>query len=401
MVSQRGVAYRPDVAVLTERASGLMWRVYEGYSPEFFDEDELRASVRINIALAIDVIGQGAFPPSALQDASTLGRRRAAQLVPLESVIQAYRSTERVVMLDLLAVSESWPHGVVERSAELLLTTFDLLTDRMIAAYRETATAMDASRRRSELEIVRMVVEADQANEGLLVEGARTLGLPLKGNWFAIAFVIDSSSDTGKPRDADYDRFEVERFRRRLTAALRPTTNAVLTGEGLGLHIGLVSARDGRDSVVRAVRQCVESFEGGSRVRVGVGEVSDDLARLAPSCHQAAGAARAAARARDARVVVQHQDALVDILLDGRPSTAAALVHSRLEPLEAHPYLVDTVRSLLEHDLSQSRAARALFVHVNTIAHRIRKIEELTGYSPVRHQDAVEFALALRWADGA
>ncbi|MBN9239132.1 MAG: helix-turn-helix domain-containing protein [Leifsonia sp.] len=401
MVSQHGAEYRPEVTELTARAFDLMWRVYEGYSSQFFDEEELRASVRVNITLAVDVIGRGVIPPTALQDAGSLGRRRATQLVPLESVIQAYRSTERVVMLDLLAASESWPHRVVERSVELLLTTFDVLTDRMIAAYRETATAMDATRRRAELEVVRMVVDADHADEGRLVEGARALGLPFKGHWFAIAFAIDGSLDNGEPRDPDYDRFEVERFRRRLAASLHATANVVLTGEGLGLQIGLVNARDDRESAVRAIRQCVDAFEGSSRIRLGVGELTDDLARLATSCHQAAGAARAGARARDARVVVHHQDALVDILLDGRPSTSAARVQSRLEPLEAHPYLVDTVRSLLEHDLSQSRAARALFVHVNTIAHRIRKIEELTGYSPVRHQDAVEFALALRWADGA
>lgn len=374
-----------------------MWQVYPGYSPDFFDENELRASVRLTIELASEVIDRGSAAPGAGKDAGLLGRRRAAQSVPLESVIQAYRSAERVMMLDLLAASESWPHGLIERRVELLLTTFDLLTDGMIAAYRETATAMDASRRRSELQLVRLVVEADPADEALLVEGARTLGVPLKGPWLAIAFDVHTA---GEQQDPEHDRLEVERVRRRLGTALHPVAKAVLTGELGGLPLALVCARDDREAVVRSIRDLVEAFDGDARIRVGVGESSAELARLASSCHQAAAAARAGARSREPRVVVEHHDALVDILLDGRPSAAAALVESRLAPLDGHPYLVETVQALLENDLSQSRAARALFVHVNTIAHRIRRIEELTGYSPVRHADAVEFALALRWGDG-
>ncbi|MGX5682269.1 PucR family transcriptional regulator [Schumannella luteola] len=397
MVSQWS-GYRPDIPELTARASALMWQVYPGYSPDFFDEDELRASVRLTIELASDVIDRGSAAPGAGKDAGLLGRRRAAQSVPLESVIQAYRSAERVMMLDLLAASEPWPHGLVERRVELLLTTFDLLTDGMIAAYRETATAMDASRRRSELEIVRRVVEANPADEGLLIEGARALAVPLKGSWLAMAFDLHTA---GEQQDPEHDRLEVERFRRRLGTALHPVARAVLTGEQWGLHLALVCARDDREAVVRAIRELAGAFDGDARIRVGVGESSFELARLATSCHQAAAAARAGVRSRDARVVVEHHDALVDILLDGRPSAAAALVESRLAPLEAHPHLLDTVRALLENDLSQSRAARALFVHVNTVAHRVRRIHELTGYSPIRHDDAVQFALALRWADGA
>ena len=131
----------------------------------------------------------------------------------------------------------------------------------------------------------------------------------------------------------------------------------------------------------------------------GIGEFSESLASAGESCRQSVEAARAAAAgtARAGSTVVEYHDALIEILLSSRPSVADTLVNTRVRPLAGYPHLLETVDALLANDLSQSRVARLLFVHVNTVNHRVKRIRDITGMDLTRFNDALELALALRW----
>ncbi|MEU6591697.1 GAF domain-containing protein [Streptomyces sp. NPDC046881] len=71
-----------------------------------------------------------------------------------------------------------------------------------------------------------------------------------------------------------------------------------------------------------------------------------------------------------------------------------------LDPLRAHDTarntnLVETLAAYLRHDLSTARTAEALYVHPNTVALRIRRIESLLGKSFARTEDLVDITMAL------
>ncbi|MGW4366639.1 PucR family transcriptional regulator [Nocardia takedensis] len=55
-----------------------------------------------------------------------------------------------------------------------------------------------------------------------------------------------------------------------------------------------------------------------------------------------------------------------------------------LEPLRAHPDLIDTLRCYLDSDLNRQRTARMLTIHSNTVDYRLRRVKELTGLDPYR-----------------
>ena len=57
--------------------------------------------------------------------------------------------------------------------------------------------------------------------------------------------------------------------------------------------------------------------------------------------------------------------------------------------------LLETLVTFLDHGLSVEAAARALFVHANTVRYRLRRIHEVTGYSPTDPRDAYALRLAL------
>ncbi|MGN6326690.1 PucR family transcriptional regulator [Pseudolysinimonas sp.] len=384
-----------QLEALTDEAVELIWHAFPGYSAETVDRDDVVDSVRRNVEIALEAVRRGSPPsPGRLRDAGSLGARRARQAVPLESVIQAYRSTERVILLHLFDRARRSPAPASER-ADLVLTTFDLLTQAMIDAFRDTSSDLTGARRRLENELVREIAAGHRVPADRLSSWSRSLGIPLDATWFAIALVEAAPRSDGAT--ADDVQLNLQRARRAVASRLAPLTAAVVFGDAGDQAIGLVSVRADRGPALGGIRQTLADSPGGIRIVCGVGEIVDALADAASSIRQALDAARAA-RLRPDADAVEFREALLEVLLAGRTEAAEALFRTRIAPLDRHPALRATLEALLDEDLSQAAAARRLHVHVNTMSHRIRRIAELTGGDPTRLENATALRLALLWS---
>jgi hypothetical protein len=131
-----------------------------------------------------------------------------------------------------------------------------------------------------------------------------------------------------------------------------------------------------------------------------------------------AGACRAVAEARQAgrlaallgggvRLVDAAQFGSVGLLLATVPGEARrAFRASLLDPLLAYDRdhgteLVRTLRVFLDCSGSWTRAADAMFVHVNSLRYRIGRVEDLTGRDLSSLADQAALLLALRLSDSA
>ncbi|MCS5495857.1 helix-turn-helix domain-containing protein [Cnuibacter physcomitrellae] len=384
--------YEPSIDLLTARAVDLMWNTYEGYSDDVFDKRELIPSVAGNIDLGVRVLQRGTPPrPEELTSAQHLGGRRAGQGVPLESVIQAYRSTERTLLLDLFSGSQAWPVELTSHYADLVITTFDLLTEEMINSYRETASALEAAQRRVENELVLAIASGPAPSGSDLDHWAQVLGVEQSGPW--IAFAIGSAGDA--------DHTEVLRLRQRIAKALQGSVwQPLLFGDVGRSTLALARPRVAADEIRETLHQVLEDFGSTVKWAVGVGGVSPDLVGAHESCQEARDAVAVAMSGDRTSRVVPFDDVLVEVLLAREPKLAARLVESRLGALEGHPYLIDTLEALVACDHSQAAVAKALFVHPNTVTYRIRRIQQLTGFDPLVMSDFTQMALALLWLRG-
>jgi len=78
----------------------------------------------------------------------------------------------------------------------------------------------------------------------------------------------------------------------------------------------------------------------------------------------------------------------VDTALDGDAAAVEALVETVYEPLLAGgTALLDTLTTYLEQGSSLEGTARMLFVHPNTVRYRLRRVTELTGFTPAVGRD--------------
>lgn len=174
-------------------------------------------------------------------------------------------------------------------------------------------------------------------------------------------------------------------------------------------EIRRVARRDGFDvlaSIGGGRLVCVLGVEGDPLPAAGLlsgqfapgpvvlGPAVGDLAS-APSSARAALAGLAVAAAWPAAPRPVTADALLpERALAGDPEAQATLVgiYSELERTDAT--LTDTLSAFLEVGGSVEGAARALYVHPNTVRYRLKRLSEMSGLAPAQPRDRWTLAVA-------
>jgi len=147
------------------------------------------------------------------------------------------------------------------------------------------------------------------------------------------------------------------------------------------------------DRAAAVVRTFVAAFGPGPVV---IGPPVEHLMDAASSTREALSGFRAAAAWPEAPRPVTSHDLLPERALAGDGHARRELARSLYDPLlGAGGGLMETLVTFFDHGSSVEAAARALFVHANTVRYRLRRIHEVSGYSPTDPRDAYALRLAL------
>jgi PucR C-terminal helix-turn-helix domain/GGDEF-like domain len=155
----------------------------------------------------------------------------------------------------------------------------------------------------------------------------------------------------------------------------------------------LVVILGGVDDADKAA-SAVERFFGDGPVVVG--PRAEDLNGSHASARAALAGLRAATGWPDAPRPVASDDLLPERVLAGDGHARRHLVEEVFWPLrQAKGPLIDTLTAYFQNGQSLEAAARALFVHPNTVRYRLRQAAEVTGLAATDPRDALTLQLAL------
>ena len=243
--------------------------------------------------------------------------------------------------------------------------------------YARAAEARGAWDARLEALVVDAVIrgEADES----VVSRASTLGWASPP---AIAVVIGAApSDPGRA---------VETIRQ---LAARHSLDLLAAPQGDRLVLVVGGRLTGRDALVRQVADFIGEFGEG---QVVVGPIVADLAEAGRSARAALSGLRAARAWPDAPRPVAAEDLLPERALSGDGHARRTLANDLYQPIvEAGRDLADTLATFFASGSSIEATARAQYVHPNTVRYRLRRIHELTGYSPLDPRGGYALRLAL------
>jgi len=253
----------------------------------------------------------------------------------------------------------------------------------------------------------------------------RAAGVPPEGRYLVAAMSAEADRMTGPnaerwrcdlaeelavPRVADP---EMSRAEGPVVAALGDQIVALIPlpsvpgpgpGDGPGPAALAFAAR------LRDAQPVLEADRSRIRLTVGISAPAEGVAALASALHEAQSARRlaairaAAAPAPAPAICVVTSDEVTshELLLASVPGSVLRSFRDRLlGPLVAYDArhraeLLPTLREFLACSGSWNACAASMYVHVNTVRYRIRRIEELTGRDLSCLDDQVDFFLALR-----
>lgn len=338
---------------------------------------DLRTSTRHNLERGLRALsGTGR---SSACDAREVGRRRAAQGIPLEAVLRAYRLGGQVTWEALLEASRTSGRehdALLLEVAGSVWRTNDVECSLVAEGYREgqrRLTAVDDQTRQRTLD---GLLDGRGGDPAFVRTASAMLGVPLDGGLLAVAAL---AADEGVPALDDP-----------AGALLRRGVRSVW-GVRSGAQAGLIALGSlGVTDVMDRLRALAEGAVGVSAVvdAAGVGaayRLAETAARTLPS-----GTAG----------VVAIDERLPEALLSNSPEIRSRLVGQSLGgllelPDDEREVLLDTLAAFLGSDGSPTRAADELYCHRNTVMHRLRRIETVTGRKVTDPRSRLLWQLAL------
>ena len=318
--------------------------------------------------------GDQPAPAGAELAASVFGAapRALAGVINLQQTVELVRLSIDVVegnideLLDPVDAEDV--HGAVLRYAREVA----FATAEVYARAAEVRGAWDA---RLEALVVDAVLRSD-ADETLLSR-ASALGWVGSGD---VAVVLGGVSG---------ERTEADTFQEVRRAASAADMDALCAVQGDRLVVILGAVVDSR----AAAATIAEFFGPGPVV---VGPVADGLGQAHISARAAMAALRAAPGWPEAPRPVRSTDLLPERALAGDGHARRHLVDEIYLPLaHARGTLIETIAAYFEHGSSIEGAARALFVHPNTVRYRLRQAADLTGFAATDPRDAFTLEIAL------
>jgi purine catabolism regulator len=174
---------------------------------------------------------------------------------------------------------------------------------------------------------------------------------------------------------------------------------AVVASKGVEL-VGIVAWSGPEQRLVELARGLCDEL--GEQAAVGIGGLADGAGALRTSLIEARHACRFARLRRKGRSYATHGEVGSHTLLLALQdeNVLAAFRRALLQPAEEydarrHTELVATLDAFLASGGRWQQTADLLHIHVNTLRHRLTRVEQLTGRSLDSMDDRVDFYIAL------
>lgn len=366
------VVGRVDPTDVAERMVGTFRGEIAGYQrlPEPVVLNQIFEVSRRNVELFFRSLTEGReVTEEDLSAFRESAKDRAAEGMPLEDLLHAYRLGGRLGWEAITAAAQPEEEHALLVGAELLMRYVDRVSSAVAQAYlEERQHLVSEEERRLRLLVDALIGRTDL--HGGPRELAELLGFAIEDRYRPFAQTVP-----GAP----------VREHARIAAALR--------GRGV-----LALTEGDRVAGLAPPATAIESL-GEDRAVFAIGEptLRAELAGALEEVRLLVDLGRRLGRSGRIEAV----EFLPELLLASSPRLAAQLRTRVLGPLEEYgekrtPDLLETLEEFVDTGLDRRATAKVMHIHPNTLDYRLRRIVELTGLDMGRPQDLLLATLALK-----
>ncbi len=313
--------------------------------------------------------------------ATRTGEARARAGIPLPAIMEAYRVAARLTwdeLVDLAANRRRLSREAFIRATGRLWLAQDVYTYAMASGYRDTVNRKVLNRATERAALVEALIDGRIVEQADLWEIAKMLRIPARGPYVVVAAEC-----------ASIGRSALTGIEAKLSSVGIASAWRLLPD----VELGLAYVRD--DAMLQTLNQTLARLAVN---RIGVSSRFDDLrrtpqgvtyARIALSVERRDGSLLAMFEAKPLAIAAVSAPTVMKQVSSAIFAGFAAFDERERE------MLFTTFRAWAQTGGSISDAAERLYCHANTVRHRLRRIEELTGKSLNRPLELAELCLAF------
>jgi PucR C-terminal helix-turn-helix domain/GGDEF-like domain len=368
----------------------------EGYDDRHLDPGELSTRVHLNVDWLLAALTDPSGDPEQIRGfadvaerAEEIGSRRALQGVGIDAVIGSWRTAEQLIEQRLVGLSGDVDNHELLEAIIKLGNIVGALTDRSVHGYRRVQQEVTSHYDRLTIDLVARIVTNAGLSASEVQQRAAVVGADAEADYAAVAIGFDPAIE---------ERATWQTQREILGYIGQRAPGRVLIGSLddnplLLVPTGPAHLPDLQGMLISALQRGKST--AGKPV-IGLAARTCRLAAAHDVAHQARMAVEVGVRLARHGEVVTYREVAVEALLLRSPDTTQLLVE-QLAPISGRPELLATLRTWLDAGQSAREAARRLYVHPNTVPHRLRAIGRLLE-RPLdgRDDDLLDLRLALR-----
>ena len=338
-----------------------------------------RASVSLvaqsGITNFVDWFSAGLENQEHVGDIFSTAPRELARALTLQQTVELVRTSMAVVeeLVDQIAGDNQVRQSYLRESLLRYSSEIAFAAAEFYARAAETRGAWDAR-------LQDLVLDAilSGASDDSLISRASAAGWDVNQNVFALVGPI--------PANQSASEVAMELIRR----TARSANLDVMVGVHSDRMITVVGGIDATDSVELVARPFVAHFGAGTAV---VGPAKSSLAEAHESAQDALSGYKALGLVANAPRLMKSSDLIAARVVAGDSEAISGVVTQIRNNLR--PDVRQTLATYLEESPSIEGCARTLFVHVNTVRYRLRRVLEVTGLDPFDPTDGLTLRLAL------
>lgn len=377
---------------VVERSGNTIWKVVPSYGREGGPTiEQVQDAVRGNVSTLSQVLKEDReVRASELELIQKVGAQRAEAAIPLDDVLQAYRTVSRVCWSVLAEECRNYEGEALEATitlAEAVLRYTDQISSCVADAYSRAQRAIVREQEGARREFLSDLLYGSDASPEEMLNRAHTFGYDLSLSYVAL---VGSGPGTEEHKEA------------RVSAA---AANIVSEGgaEPIVLQksdqtIALLPVDQSDELLPTPEKLAAELGEGW---RFGMGGPELGLEGIRRAYLEAREALEIGVALGIEGSVYRFDDLLLYHFLRAERGLIDRFVDQMLQPLieydeQRNGELIGTLEAFFTTNGSVKAAGEALFAHPHTVSYRMKQVEKLTGWSLRNPEDKLRLQLALR-----
>ncbi|RMI30063.1 PucR family transcriptional regulator [Nocardia stercoris] len=334
---------------------------------------DVTAVTEVCLELAVDMLDGKDLPAKTDRLAATAAGW-AREGIPIDTILHAVHEGFTVGLRRIMSPATARDFDQLVDGAGLVIRMLDLITTTVARAYVREHKAL-ASEHHSAVHTLTSALLGGNASSTM----ARECGVEIAAEYCVVALDIPAHPDERRPGvdPKIVARRKLRRVQAELAARCGGVALALLSVDGGTVLVPSDSPAGGQ------LDGLIEGLSAAAQVRITAAVATAepwDIPAAADRAHEVLDMAQ---RLECEPGLYRFTDMALEYQLT-RPGPGRDTLGSVLDPLDAHPELLETLRCHISHNLNRQRTAHVLHIHTNTVDYRLKRIGQLTGFDPSR-----------------